>query len=249
MDAQETGIYTAAIITTAVIIGIIVYFITSILRQQRRNLDLHKQYVLAEITAIERDRARIAYDLHDELGPMLSSMKLKLSILELSGEDDKNLVKSLNENFDTAIGRIRGISYNLTPNVLKRTGLAAALREYIYSINSSGLLKISLNFPDNVTFSEEASVNIYRVVQEIIHNAIKHAGASQLDIDCRAEKNNMVLKLSDDGVGFDQKEVLNHGGLGLKSLYNRTRLLHGKMYLETKPGSGTSFTFEIPNNV
>lgn len=246
MDAQETRIYTAAIVTTIIIVGIIAYFIISILRQQRKNLDQHKQYILAEITAIEKDRARIAYDLHDELGPLLSSIKLKVNIFELSDANDKIEIKKINENFDTVLNRIREISYNLTPNILKRTGLISALNEYIYNINNSRILKISFNSSGAIFLDETASVNIYRIVQEIIHNTIKHAAASQLDIDFKIEKNKLIISLRDDGIGFDQKEILNKGGLGLKSLHNRTQLMNGKMFLNSNEGSGTEFMFEIP---
>lgn len=208
--------------------------------------NLHKQYILAEITAIEKERARIAYDLHDELGPLLSSIKLKVNIFELSDANDKIQIEKINENFDTVLNRMREISYNLTPNVLKRTGLVSALSEYIYNINNSRILKISFNYSDALLLDENSSVNIYRIVQEIIHNTIKHAAASQLDIKFKSEKNKLIISLKDDGIGFDQKEVLNKGGLGLKSLYNRSQLMNGKMFLNSNEGTGTEFTFEIP---
>ena len=88
MDAKETSFYTAVLIVS-IILGIIIgYFIVSIIRQQRRNIALYRQSVLAEITAMEKERARIAADLHDELGPMLSAIKLKINSFELSDSDD-----------------------------------------------------------------------------------------------------------------------------------------------------------------
>jgi signal transduction histidine kinase len=174
-------------------------------------------------------------------------IKLKINIFELSDANDKIQIKKINENFDTVLNRMREISYNLTPNILKRTGLISALNEYIYKINNSRILKISFNSSNEPhLLDENAAVNIYRIVQEIIHNTIKHAAASQLDIKFKSEKNKLIISLKDDGIGFDQKEVLNRGGLGLKSLYNRSQLMNGKMFLDSNEGTGTEFTFEIP---
>ena len=245
MDAQETRIYTTAIITAIVVSGITLYFIISIIRQQRKIIDLNKQITLAEITAIENDRARIAYDLHDELGPLLSSIKLNISILEINDPDEKIQIDKINVNIDKAINRIREISYNLTPIVLTGSGLATTLREFVNNIDRD-ILDISLIFPDAVTISEQTSVNIYRMVQEIIHNTIKHAKASQLDIVFKKENNKIIISFRDNGIGFEQKEIINNNGLGLKSLHSRVHLMNGKMYLDSKREAGTEYIFEIP---
>jgi len=245
MDAQETGVYTAAIITAFVVGGIILYFIISIIRQQRRNLDLHKHNILAEMSAIEKDRTRIAYDLHDELGPVLSSIKLMINIFELNSADDKLHIEKINNNIDSALSRIREISYNLMPGILISAGLITALKEYVNNINSPGL-KINLDSPDTLTLSESKSINIFRIVQEVTHNTIKHAKASRLEIDFIEEKNKLIVILKDDGIGFEQKEIVNKGGLGLKSLQSRTQLMNGRMFCESKKGKGTEFIFEIP---
>ncbi|HEY8690432.1 MAG TPA: ATP-binding protein [Chitinophagaceae bacterium] len=245
MDAQETGVYTAAIITAVVVGGIIIYFIISIIRQQRRNLDLHKHNILAEMSAIEKDRTRIAYDLHDELGPVLSSIKLMINIFDLTDPDDKLHIEKINDSIDRALTRIREISYNLMPAVLISAGLITALKEYVNNINSPGL-KINLDSPDTLTLSESKSINIFRIVQEITHNTIKHARANRLDIDFIQEKNKLIVILKDNGIGFEQKEIVNKGGLGLKSLQSRAQLMNGRMFFESKKGSGTEFIFEIP---
>jgi two-component system NarL family sensor kinase len=245
MDAQETGVYTAAVITTVVIGGNILYFIISSIRRQKRNLRLQKQNILAEISAIEKDRSRIAYDIHDELGPVLSSVKLMVNTFELKDTDDKLQVEKINDNIDRALTRIREISYNLMPAVLLRAGLITALKEYVNNFSSLGL-RIYLDAPDTLTLSESKSINIFRIVQEITHNTIKHAKASSLEIDFIIEKNKLIILLKDDGIGFEQKEIAKQAGLGLKSLQSRTQLMNGRMYCESKKGNGTEFIFEIP---
>jgi signal transduction histidine kinase len=246
MDEQETGIYTAAIITAVVVGGMIVYFIISIIRRQRKNFDRHKHNILAEISAIEKDRTRIAYDLHDELGPALSSIKLMVNIFELTDADDKVYIEKINHSIDRLLIRVREISYNLMPTVLIREGLITALKEYVDNI-SCPVLKINLNAPETLTLSESVSINIFRIVQEITYNTIKHANATFLDIDFITEKNKLIIIFKDDGTGFEQKEIERKGGLGLKSLQGRAQLMNARMFLESKKETGTEFIFEIPH--
>lgn len=243
MDAQETRIFTAVLITAVVFGGIVLFFIISVIRQQRRNLDLHKQNILAEITATERDRARIARDLHDELGPILSSVKLRINIFEFTDADDKVQIEKINDGIDTAVTRIREISHDLMPLDLLRTGLVGAIKEYVNGI-SNDILNITFRCSGDIELSEQASVNIYRIIQEIIHNTIKHAQATHLSIAFIKEKGRLIITVKDNGIGFEQKEI--QGGLGLKSLHSRAKLLNGKIFLESKKGTGTEFIFEIP---
>lgn len=151
MDAQETRIYTAVLITAIVFGGIVLFFIISIIRQQRKNLNLHKQNILAQITGIERDRARIAHDIHDELGPLLSSIKLRINNFELTDGDDKIQIEKINYSIDKAVIRIREISHDLMPADLLSTGLVMALREYITGI-SSAVLHIDFTSPRILNF-------------------------------------------------------------------------------------------------
>ncbi len=245
MDAQETRIYTAVIITIIVFGGIVAYFVMSILRQQRKNLDLHKENILAEITAIERDRGRIAHDLHDELGPILSFIKLKVNIFELTDSDDKIQLEKVNDSIDKVVTRIREISYDLMPAVLLTDGLASALTEFINTIDRE-ILQIDFTFPDTIKLPEDVSINLYRIVQEVILNTVKHAKASHLDIFFKGEINKIIISLKDNGIGFDPKKNLNKRGLGLKSLYSRAKFMDGKIFLNSTKKSGTEIIFEIP---
>lgn len=247
MDAQETRIYTAAIITVIVFGGIVLYFIISILSQQRKNFAINKQIILAEMNAIEKDRTRIAYDLHDELGAMLSSIKLKMNIFELATDDDKKQMEKINDHIDKGLTRIREISYNLMPTVLINSGLRNALTDYANTIDKH-ILAIDIIFPENISFNEQASIHIYRIVQEVITNTIKHANASRLDIIFTEKKNKVIITVKDNGSGFEVNKI-HHESLGLKSLHSRARVLDGKMFLESKAGKGTEYIFEIPHSL
>ena len=173
MDAHETSIFSAVLITSIVLGVVLIYFIITIVRHQRRNLQLYKLKILAEITTLENERARIAADLHDELGPILSAVKFKINSLDITFEDDQVILDKSNKNIDDIIRRMREISNDLLPNTLLRKGLIAALEESIDNLNKTNTLDIIFIHHEIPDYPKEKAINIYRIIQEIIHNTIK----------------------------------------------------------------------------
>ncbi len=248
MDPQEKLLFNAIIITAAVIGTIILFFIISIIRQQRRNLELHRLNILAEITTLEKERTRIAADLHDELGPLLSAIKFKINSVDTADEDDQYQLDRASGHLDDLITRLREISANLMPNTLIRKGLIAALHQFVDNVARSSL-KIKLNYGQLPDINQEKSINIYRIVQEITHNTIKHAQATHLVIDLSLKGNTLILKTEDNGVGFDYSNKAREStGLGLRNLKSRAEIMGGSFAVESRPGKGTSYQFEIPIN-
>lgn len=246
MDEKEARFYTAILIVCAVVGVIIAYFIVSIIRQQRRTVRLYKQSLLTEITTLEKERSRMASDLHDEVGPLLSAIKLRIGSLDIHGEEDEEEVRKTETQIDTLIKRMREISFDLMPTSLTRKGLAAALNEFIEYCSKSNVLKISFKYVD-MQLTQAQSINLYRIVQEIIHNTIKHAEALELLIELKKEKNKIVLATKDNGKGFDYEEKSGEAkGLGLQNLLRRSEIIGGKMFFESKKGKGTTYIFEIP---
>jgi signal transduction histidine kinase len=247
MDAHETTIYTAVLIAGGVIGAIIIYFFISILGHQKRNQALYKSKILAEITTLEKERTRLAADLHDELGPLLASVKFKIGSLDVHSDVDQETLDRADENLDELIVRIRGIANGLIPHTLLRKGLVIALAESIDRINRAEGLEIRFEHTEVPELSQEKGMNIYRILQEIIHNTIRHARAGQLRVDLKGKGNTLILLTEDDGIGFDATEKsTGTTGLGLRNLLSRTEVLGGTMYLETKPGKGVKYCFEIP---
>lgn len=245
MDAKEASFYTAILIVCGVVGVIIFYFIVSIIRQQRRTVRLYKQSLLTEITTLEKERSRMASDLHDEVGPMLSAIKLRMGSFDVSEEDEEELEKT-NEQIDTLIKRMREISFDLMPTSLTRRGFAVALNEFIEFCSKKARLKINFKYSD-IQLSDSQAVNLYRIAQEIIHNAIKHAEASELLIEMRRDKDKIVLATRDDGKGFNYSEKSGEAkGLGLQNLLRRTEIMGGEMFFESQKGKGTTYIFEIP---
>jgi two-component system, NarL family, sensor kinase len=233
-------------IASIIIALIIIFFVVSIVLQQRKVSTWQQARIAAEINTLESERKRIAGDLHDELGPMLSAIKLQINHLEPSDESETAALEKSSEQIDMIMKRFREISYDLLPNTLVRKGFINATTEFVGKLESLHALKI--NFTSN-EFSLEPSkeVNLYRIIQEIIQNTIKHSRASFLNITIKKKEKSILLLTKDDGIGFNYNEKsLEAKGIGLLSLQSRAQLLGGQLIVETQPGAGTSFQIDIP---
>jgi signal transduction histidine kinase len=235
-------VYIAAIILAVIIF----FFVFSIARQQRKVLKWQQARIAAEINTLENERKRIAGDLHDELGPLLSAIKLQINHLEPEGETETAILEKSSRQIDDIIQRFREISYDLLPNTLVRKGFITATEEFISKLQVLHTLKIVFT-SDAFSLVPEREVNLYRVVQEIIQNTIKHAKASELTISISKRSKTILLRTRDNGAGFNYSEKSQTAtGLGLLSLQSRAELLGGQLLVHTQPGSGTMFEIEIP---
>jgi signal transduction histidine kinase len=248
MDTQEEQIYKAVIIGLIVLVSVAGYFIFSVIKNQKSLLEFQRKNAGAEIASLERDRSRIAEDLHDEMAPMLSAVKMKINSFDLINAEDEMHLSKTNDTIDDMARRMREISFDLMPHSLLSKGLKSAVKEFCNFVTQKKALIINLSCDeDNFTLDESQSINCYRILQEIVHNTIKHAKASELIISLKQQKEKFIIRTSDNGTGFNYHEMLlKPGGLGLKSLSNRIHVLQGEMFVETNPGKGTVYTIEIP---
>lgn len=241
----------AVLDTTLIIAGliavIIIFFIGSIIRYHRHYVKLQRERILAEITILENERKRIANDLHDSLGPLLSTVKLNMSNVESSDPEDQLVLSKAARHIDEIIANMREISYNLIPHSLERRGLVDATRELISHLAGSVPLKIHLHCWKEIVVPKEKEIHVFRMIQEIIHNTIKHAGARNLHIGISYECNKLLVMTKDDGAGFDRERIREvSGGLGLRSLESRAEILRGIMTVDSKAQDGTRYYIEIP---
>lgn len=253
MDPHQTKIYTAILLAAGIIGAILIFFIISLIRHQRRNNQLYKAKILAEITTLENERTRVANDLHDELGPLLSAIKFKLSSIETRLPEDEKIMQQTSDHIVDIIQRMREISNDLMPNTLVRKGLILALEEFIDKVSNipmpDGIPALQILFKHQPIdeLSKHTAINIYRIVQEITHNTIKHARATILTIDLSSKSNKLFLITEDNGQGFNYRNVSKeYAGLGLRNLLSRTEIMGGDMYIESQEGKGTIYNIEIP---
>ena len=203
-------------------------------------------------TVQEQERKRIAQDIHDTLGSILSTVKLRLSGLEefsgalqAQGKDHFHNVISL---LDDAVVELRNISQNIMPATLSKLGLVAALQNLFDKISSYSGIKIQYAVHGmNVRPDESVEIIIYRVVMELVNNVLKHAQAENVTIQLIQYADHINVTVEDDGNGFDLEEVRKQKrGVGLENVISRLEYLKGKIEIDTAPGQGTSLVMDFP---
>lgn len=247
MDPQEKEFYNALIVVVTVVGVVLIYFIVTIIRYQRKSMRLHKEKIQAEIDTLENERKRIAADLHDELGPLLSAVKLQINNLDTTQPEDKALITKSSAHIDSIIKKLREISNNLLPNTLVRKGLKRAIEEFTENTAETHKLQIKFICEQEPPLEQNAEINIYRMVQEITHNTIKHARADWLIIKLSMDNDRIFLMTSDNGAGFDFFAMRrDNSGLGLRNLQSRAEVMGGELSCNSEAGKGTTYTIEIP---
>lgn len=246
MDTGETKIYMAILAALAVFIILVVTFVASIIKS-RHSLDAsYKKQAARDIDAMDEDRKRIGFDLHDDIGASLSSVKLQLECIDVAREGSSQKIQKLVTHLDQIIINLKRISWNMVPSVLQRNGLDAALKELLSKMIVPQGMKIEYEYRLHGPVPGKV-VHIYRLTQEILNNALKHSKAGTLKIRLSKSQDTIILRVEDDGIGFN-KEVVHarSEGLGLRSISARALLLNAEVELETRPGHGTAYKITIP---
>ena len=241
-------VFYTVIITSLLIAIVIVFFVISVIRYNKRYMQLQKERVQAQIMIQEQERKRIANDLHDSLGPMLSTVKLYMHSLTVENETDKQSLDKASGYIDETIKNLREISYNLLPSSLTRNDLVMVVKEYISRITSHHTLKIQFEAPDNTVIPKKIEIHLFRIVQEIVHNTIKHSGASALKLSITNKADGLVLISEDNGKGFDLGGTREGSeGLGLKSMENRCEMIDATLKIVTARNEGCKIIIKVPN--
>ncbi|MBK8847980.1 MAG: sensor histidine kinase [Bacteroidetes bacterium] len=218
--------------------------------EQKKQMDAVSNMILGQ----ETERNRMAKDLHDGIGGMLSGVKLNLSAMKgnmIIHEQAANLFTKSIAQLDSAIREMRRVAHNMMPEALLQLGLAEAIHDYCQGINESKLIEIQfVNLCSNLSLEKSLEIVLYRIVQELTNNAIKHAEAKNLFIQISCNENILNLTIEDDGNGFEVSSFtsLPGNGSGLLNVQSRVDYVKGKMEIVSKPNKGTSVMIEIPIN-
>jgi signal transduction histidine kinase len=198
----------------------------------------------------EEERTRVARDLHDGLGGLLSGIKLTLNnvrgnvILPESGA--MAFSRALTQ-LDAAIDEMRRVAHSMMPEALVRFGLPEALQDFCDGINESGQLNVNLQtFGLETRLDSSVEVVLYRIIQELLNNVIKHARASEAYVQITHDENHLTITIEDNGKGFDTSQLANNKGAGMSNIETRVAYLNGKMDIQSKTNEGTSVLIEIP---
>lgn len=218
--------------------------------------ELLQQQEIASLQGVlegqEQERKRVAIDLHDRLGGILSMVKLHFSAVEEKLPEDnpeKKKFLTASELLDLAAGEVRSISHNLLSGVLAKFGLLPALKDLTDRINESGEIKLNLiHYNIENALNGEQELQIYRIVQELISNILKHSEAHEATIQLirNDDEKKVNLIVEDDGKGFNPNAPSLSGGIGLSNLKARVGKLNGSFHIDSGKGVGTSISIDIP---
>jgi signal transduction histidine kinase len=228
------------------------YYRRQKLRQEKETNEklLHQQEeaTKAVLNAEESERRRIAAELHDGVGQLMSAARMNLEsvVKELGSLPEEKLLKleRVVTLVDEGCKEVRTVSHSMMPNALLKKGLASALQDFILKIDQQ-VIQTSLHMEGlQERLQPEVESVLYRIIQECVTNVIKHSGASQLDIVLLKENNNMDVTIEDNGKGFVVEDVSN--GIGLQNIRARVQYLKGTLDIESAPGRGSFFGIHIP---
>jgi signal transduction histidine kinase len=214
--------------------------------QRIRELEQEKQLIAFDflLKGQEEERSRLAKDLHDGLGGMLSGVKLSLSAMKgnviLSEENARLFTKALSQ-LDNSMREMRRVAHNMMPEALVKFGLQQAVQDYCDSLLGMQQFKISCHFHDlDKRIEPTAEIIVYRIVQELLNNVVKHAGATEVLVQVMRHNNSLNITVEDNGKGFDLATLDQSKGAGLANVKSRVDYLKGQLDIRSEPGKGTS---------
>lgn len=222
-------------------------------QQAKMQTEILNQQELATrsvLEAEEKERSRIAKDLHDGVGQMMSAAKMNLSSfqndLQFKDEEQKLSFEHIISLVDEGCKEVRSVSHQMMPNVVLKSGLGKAVAEFLDKIDQK-VLKVNLHTEGlNVHIEATTEIVLYRVLQESVNNVIKHSGASELDLSLIKDADGISATIEDNGKGFDSKNLSEKAGIGLKNMKARVEYLKGTIDFDSSPGNGTLVAIHIP---
>lgn len=216
---------------------------TAILQQQQTATK-------AVLEAEETERQRIAKDLHDGIGQMMSVAKMNLSAYEDAANfktiEEKEKFEKIIQLVDESCMEVRAVSHNMMPNALLKNSLAAAIREFISKLDSRKLAVHLYTEGLEERLDTNTEAVLYRVIQECVNNVIKHSGADKMDISVIKDKDEITATVEDNGRGFDAANSERKEGMGLKNIRTRIAYLKGTVDFDAAPGRGTLVALHVP---
>ena len=240
------------LISFLIIVGVVLIreIFYSLKRAEIDRLKTERRVINAIINTEENEKKRFAKDLHDGLGPLLSTVKMSLSALtgKIKDPHGQEILKNTNHVVNEAISTIKEVSNNLSPHVLTNFGLSSAINAFTNKINQTKVLEIDFKSNmENQRLENDKEVVIYRAVCELINNSILHSGASRIEIELNKHEKFVTLQFYDNGRGFDTSRLgsEDNKGMGISNIETRVKSIEGVFILESNPGKGTSALIKV----
>ena len=255
LDIKPSGYFLLALVglVVSVVLLLGVFFLKKIFGNQNNIEKLRSQNESEVISAIvkteETERQRFAKELHDGLGPLISSVKMSVSSIKrmAANESNRAIIENTEKLIDESIITLKEISNNLSPHVLNNLGLYKALQSFTAKVQNSN--NISIMMSSNIEgrrYSYNVEVVFYRIICELITNTLKHASARKINVDLFEDKGELMLEYSDNGIGFkvnDEEQSIH--GMGLSNMKSRVKSLNGSYEFTSSSGKGVNCFIKV----
>lgn len=253
----QTGLTEVFLVGTTIIAGLVAFILLYVIvylqkvnrfnkTLQQKELDRQAEIYQALISGEEKERKRLAEELHDGIGAKLAGLKMNLEFLHHEEQPSVALIGKTLEGINETIDELREISHNLQPAVISIKGLKQALHDYIANLNrrNTSAYRLYWYAEANAVTGPALDNTLYRLATELLHNAHRHAQARNILIQLTIEKEQALLMIEDDGTGMDSSRM--KPGIGLLNIRSRTEAMGGRMNIDSTPGKGTTIIIEIP---
>lgn len=248
MIRKDGSLFFAEITATPITLNGELFMLNSF-RDITERKQMQQKILRAIIETEENERKRVAQELHDGIGPVLSTIKLFTETYLNSKDEEfkKKISSQLLSGINDALEQVSIISNNLSPHILTDFGLKVAINKFIDKLSEISLLNISFNYRLNERIKSEIEISIYRVVIEMINNTMKHAQAKHIELIIEEKYGEVIVAYSDDGIGFDfNKSKEERTGMGLFNIQNRIKSLNGEIEFYQNEQYGARYMIKIP---
>ncbi len=263
MDNLEKELYTIIIVGFSLAFILVVFIVTIVFLYQRRKhrheqtlsalaAQYQEEMLKSQLEIQEETMKSLAQELHDNIGQMLSVVKMSLAILPIEAEHPAlEPMQSVKTNLNQAILDLSNLTKSLHSDRIHMIGLIDAIRFELNNIAKANLIEIEMDLDEQLIFDDpDKIIIIYRMFQELLNNVLKHSKASILKVYARRINEHLIIKMEDNGMGFDLEAKKNSAsatsGVGLRSIFNRAKLINAELKYDTGIGRGTIVTILLP---
>jgi signal transduction histidine kinase len=260
LEVKQKTLQRNAFLFSVIIIVSLAIFMFLYINQRRRKdriiaqhriqqLEEEKKLMAAQalVEGQEEERKRIAHDLHDGLGVLLSATKMQFTAIRDVSPANMPFIERATQLLEQAAGDVRKISHNMMPGLLTKMGLFEAVEDLFENISDNENLTSSCFIPEGLKrLPENQEIMVFRIIQEMVNNTIKHAEAKSVRLEMNIQNAVLELLYTDDGKGFDVEKSMESRSLGLKSIQSRVNFLKGELSIDSQPGRGTRYLIKVP---
>jgi signal transduction histidine kinase len=207
-----------------------------LLEKERMNIEFEQTLLKSKLEIQENTFNEISREIHDNIGQVLSLVRINLNTLQATGDAEK--INLMDELLGKAITDLRSLSHSLDAGHIRNKGWLMATTKLLNDLQKTGKYKIQILHDDELpALGNDKPIILFRMIQEVINNIIRHAAANEIYLDAKKETDKLIIKIRDNGKGFDSST--NTDGLGLQNLRNRSRMINADLAIKTEPGKGT----------